>query len=168
VVVYRRSTASPAALMAVYADFEAQPSWVPDLVASRRVSRDAPNVARVFNEYATAGPNERYILTITVNRDGDGWHAGWAMVGARYTRRLEGSVRAVPRGQGSLVIYTNLIDPGPLGVTFGTPTSAASRIARTAEALTRRAEHFTTSEPARLAALVEALNAMVSSRPSSR
>jgi hypothetical protein len=168
IVVYRRSTASPTALMAIYADFDAQSSWVPDLVSSRAVSRDAPNVTRVFYEYETAGPNERYTLSVTVTRDGDGWRAGWALVSARYTRRLEGSVRVVPRGEGSLVIYTNLIDPGPLGVTFGTPATVGNRIARTAEALTKRTEHFVATEPARLAALVEALNGMVPSRPSSR
>ena len=166
VLIYRRSTASPTALMAVYADFEAQSSWVPDVVTSRVVGRDAPNVARVLYEYAVAGPNERYTLTMTVSREGDGWQAGWALVSARYTRRLEGSIRVIPRGEGSLVIYTTLVDPGALGATFGTPASLAIHIARTAEALTKRTEHFVSAEPARLAALVEALNAMVSSRPS--
>jgi hypothetical protein len=51
VVTYRRSTASPTAVMAVYADFAAQSSWVPELVTSRVLAREAPNAFRVFYEY---------------------------------------------------------------------------------------------------------------------
>lgn len=164
VVTFRRSTASPAAIMAVYADFGAQSSWVPELVTSRVVSRDAPNVARVFYEYEVAGPNERYTVTVTVSRDGDGWRASWTLVTARYARKLEGALRVMPRGDGSLVVYTSVVDPGSLGVAFGTPASVATRLVRTTEALTRRVEHLAATDPARLAALVDTLTAMVASR----
>lgn len=159
VITYRRSAAAPVAIMAVYADFAAQSSWVPELVESRVLAREAANVFRVFYEYEVAGPNERYTVVVRLARDGDTWHARWTFVTARYARRLEGSLRALPRGEGSLLVYASLVDPGTLGVTLGTPDSVARRIAGTTEALATRTERLLAGDPRRLAALVEQLTA---------
>jgi hypothetical protein len=157
VVAYRRSSAPPTAVMAVYADFAAHASWVPQMVESRVVAREAPNVFRVFYESEVTGPNERYTVTVRLARDGDGWAARWTLVTARYARRLEGGFRVVPRGEGSLLMYSSLVDPGTLGGTLGTPDSVASRLAATTEALAARTEALARSEPRRLADLVAAL-----------
>jgi len=160
VVTYRRSTASPTAVMAVWADIDAQASWVPELVASRVVARETANVFRVLYEYEVAGPNERYTSVITITRDGDGWHARWTLVTARYMRRLEGALRVLQRGDGSVVSFRSLVDPGMLGATFGTPESVGRSLAATTEALTARAERLVTSEPRRVTELVEQLNGL--------
>lgn len=164
VVAYRRTTAPPAAVMAVYADFGAHASWVPELVESRVLAREDANIFRVAYEYEVAGPNERYTVTIRLTREGDVWQARWTLVTARYARRLEGSLRARPRGDGTLVVYTTLVDPGALGATFGTPGSVAKRLVGTTEALTERAERLLTSEPHRVADLVARLGALVGVR----
>ena len=160
-MTYGRSPASPTVVMAVWSDFAAQSSWVPGLVASRVVARDAPNVIRVFYEYEVAGPNERYTITIRVSREGEGWQARWTLVAARYARRLEGSLRVLPRGEGSLVSYSSLVDPGTLGATFGTPESVAQSLVATTEALATRTERLSASDPRAVAALVDALTALV-------
>jgi hypothetical protein len=164
IVALRRSSASPTAVMAVYVDFGAQSTYIPGLVTSRVLGREAPNVFRVFYEYEVAGPNERYTVVVTVTRDGDGWQARWTLVSARYARRLEGALLVVPRGEGSLLIYSSLVDPGTLGVAFGTPATVATRLTETTEALTARAERLAKAEPGRLAALIEGLNALVAGR----
>jgi hypothetical protein len=150
--------------MAVYADFGGQSSWVPELVASRVLAREAPNAFRVFYEYEVAGPNERYTVIVTVARERDGWQARWTLVSARYARKLEGALLVVPRGEGSLLTYSSRVDPGTLGVAFGTPASVATRLVQTTEALAARAERLATTEPERLASLVAALNALITPR----
>ena len=165
IVTYRRTTASPAAIMAVYADFAAQSSWVPDLVESRVVTRESGNVFRVFYEYEVPGPNEKYTVLVTVTRDREGWQARWRLVSARYARYLRGSLRVIPRGDGSLVVYTSAVDPGTIGATFGSPKTVATKLVATTEALVARAERFTTADPQRLTSLVEALRAIVTPSP---
>lgn len=68
VTTWRRVAGTPAAVMAVYADFDRHTTWVPKLMVSRVVARGAPNVFRVFYEYDSAGPNEKYTVTVTLGR----------------------------------------------------------------------------------------------------
>jgi len=157
IVVYRRSAAPAAAIMAVYADFEAQSSFIPGIVTSRVLGHDSANATRVFYESEVTGPNEQYTVVTTVTNEGNAWLARWTLVSARYARRLEGSLRVVPRGTGSLVVYSSLVDPGRVAATVGTPATVATRLTQTAEALTARTERLATAEPKRLAALVDAL-----------
>jgi hypothetical protein len=121
------------------------------------LGRDAPNAARVFYEYEVTGPNEQHTVVTTVTRDGEEWQARSTLVRARYARRLEGALRVVPRGEGSLLINSSLADPGTLGVGLGTPATVATRLTQTTDALTARTERLTTREPERLAALIDAL-----------
>ena len=160
VVVYRRSSAPPVAIMAVYADFGAHAQYLPGIVTSRMLGPEGPGASRVFYEHEVTGPNEVYTVVVRVTREGEGWHARWTLVTARYARRLEGGLRVVPRGEGSVLIYSSLVDPGTLGATFGTPATVAKQLVGSAEALAIRAERLVTAEPARLAALVDALDAL--------
>jgi hypothetical protein len=54
-----RVAASPAEVVAVYADVSDHSAWAPNIVASRVVERIAPNVVRVAYEYEVPGPNGR-------------------------------------------------------------------------------------------------------------
>jgi hypothetical protein len=160
-IAYRKSTAPPIAIAAVYADWDAQASYMPGMVASRVVGRDAPNVARVFFEYEVPGPNERYTVVATITREGNEWVVRWTLVRARYARRLEGMLRVIPHGEGSLLIDSNLVDPGTLASNLGTPATVATQLRQAVEALTARTEKLATTEPARLTALVDALTSAV-------
>ncbi|MBI2217016.1 MAG: SRPBCC family protein [Candidatus Rokubacteria bacterium] len=163
IIAYRRTAATPAEVMALYADVARQREWVPDLVVSRVLRREAPDVFRVFYEYEIAGPNERYTVTLTVTRESGGWVARWALLTARYARRLEGALRVTPLGDGALIAYTSRVDPGSLGATFGTPESVARNLARTTDALASRVEALRRTAPDRLRMLVEHLRAMTTS-----
>jgi hypothetical protein len=157
VVAYRRSSASPAAVMAVYADFASQSSYMPGLVASRVVSRDTSYAARVFYEYEVVGPNEQYVVVTTLTRDGGAWELRWTLVRARYARRIEGALRVVPHGEASLLIHSNLVDPSPLGTSLGSATTVATRLRQATDALVARTERMAATEPGRLATLVATL-----------
>jgi hypothetical protein len=157
---YRHSRASPVAFMAVYADFGAHAQYLPGVVTSRVLGREGPGAARVFYEHAVTGPNEVYTMIVKVTREGDAWQARSTLVTARYARRLENAVRVEPRGGGSLLIYSTLVDPGTLGATFGTPATVAAQLSRSVEALAARGERLAVSEPGRLATLVDQLEAL--------
>jgi hypothetical protein len=167
VVAYRRSSAPPIAVMAVYADFAAQASYMPGLVASRVVSRDTPYVARVFYEYDVVGPNEQYVVVTTITRDGGAWELRWTLVRARYARRIEGALRIVPRGEASLLIHSNLVDPGPLGTSLGTATTVATRLRQSTDALVARTERLAATDPGRLASLISSLGSWSRAREES-
>lgn len=159
VVAYRRARATPTAVMAVYADFERQAEYVPEMVMSRVVGRDA-NVFRVSYEYEVTGPNERYTVIVTVERADEGWRARWTLISARYARRLEGALTVLPYADGSLRVYASRVDPGTLGVALGTPASVVTRLRRTTEALAAHVERLAATRPATVARLIEALGAM--------
>lgn len=164
VTVYRRIAATPAQVMAVYADFSSQARYMPGLVASRVVRREGPNVFHVFYEYAVTGPNERYTVTVTVARVAQGFQASWDLLQARYARRLSGRLLVEPLDGGALVAYTSRVDPGPLGATFGTPESVSRRFQATVDALSARVERLVAEQPTHLADLLDRLASIVDGR----
>ena len=157
---YRHSSASPVAIMAVYADFGAHAQYLPGVVTSRVLGREGPGAARVFYEHEVTGANEVHTMIVKVTRDGDTWQARSTLVTARYARRLENTLRVEPRGPGSLLIYSTLVDPGTLGATFGTPATVGTQLSRSVQALRARAERLAVAEPGRLATLVDQLEAL--------
>ena len=165
IVAYRRSAASASAVMAVYAQFGTHAEYIPGIVRSDVLAREASNAFRILYEHEVAGPNERYTVIMHVTRVDDGWDARWSLVTARYARRLEGGLRVLARADGSLLVYRSRVDPGLLGVTFGTPSSVATGVAQTTQAVAMRAEGLAASDPARLASLIEALEALVRRGP---
>src|SRR6185436_18936824 len=93
VVAMRRVAAAPMAVMAVYADFDGQARYMPEMVTSRIVGRDSPAAFRVYYEYEVPGPNEQYTLAISLHHTGDAYEARWSLISARYSKRLSGDVR---------------------------------------------------------------------------
>lgn len=159
--MYRRVAASPEDVMAVYADFEGQVRYLPELVTSRVVARLAPGTFQVFYEYEVSGPNERYTVTVAVARVAKGLEATWDLLSARYARRLSGAIRVEPLGAGALITYSSRVDPGPLGVHLGSPASVSRRLRDTVEALTSEVERLRAREPETLAGLRRRLGGMV-------
>jgi hypothetical protein len=161
VVAWRRVAAPPIAVLAVYADFDGQARYMPQIVASRVVGRDGATAFRVFYEYEVPGPNETYTVAMSLHRAGDAMEARWSLLKARYARRLAGELRAIPHEGGTLVRYTSRVDPGLLGATFGDPDSVARRLQATLEALAARVQRLAAEEPDRLRELVRALSALL-------
>jgi len=64
VTVYRQVAASPEEVMAVYADFERQGDYLPNLVYSRIVERLASNSFQVSYEYKVAGCRSRNSVAV--------------------------------------------------------------------------------------------------------
>lgn len=164
VTVYRRIAAAPAQVMAVYVDFESQATYMPGVVESRVVKREGPDVFKVLYEYEVTGPNEHYTVAVTIGRAARGFQATWSLLAARYARRLSGCLIVESADGGALVAYTSRVDPGSLGVTFGTPESVSRRLEATVEALAARVERLAAEQPAYLADLVGGLASIVDAR----
>jgi hypothetical protein len=161
VTVYRRVAASPEEVAAVYADFESQAGYLPNLVESRVVRRLARNAFHVFYEYEVTGPNERYTVAVRVLRVPGGFRVTWDLVSARYARRLRGQMRVEAFDSGALVEYTNLVDPGFFGVRLGSSETTARQLGETAQALATHVERLRVEEPEKLRALTRALSAVL-------
>jgi hypothetical protein len=161
VTVYRQVAASPEEVMAVYADFESQADYLPNLVYSRIVERLARNSFQVSYEYEVTGPNERYTVLVVVRRSGDAWQATWDLVKARYARRLSGQMKVAAFEAGTLLEYTNRVDPGFFGVHLGSPETTVRQLRATVQALTIHVERLRVEHPERLQAAVRALRAML-------
>ena len=160
VAAWRRVAAAPVAVMAVYADFDSQARYIPEMVTSRIVGRDGPTTYRVFYEYEVPGPNEQYTMAISLHRTGEGFEARWTMLSARYARRIAGELRVIPDAGGALIRYATRVDPGTLGAALGDPNSVGRRLRATAEALAARVTRLADEEPDRLRQLVQALSAL--------
>ncbi len=119
--------------------------------------RLGPNRFHVYYEYEVPGPNERYTVEVTVARTDAALRATWELIEARYARRLSGEVRAEPLGTETLVVYTNRVDPGRLGVLLGSPASVSRRLQATVQALAARVERLKSEEPEALSGLVRKL-----------
>lgn len=161
VTVYQRIAASPEEVMAVYADFNGQVGYLPNLVESRIVKRLSRNSFQVFYEYEVAGPNERYTVVTGVSRSSGGFRVAWDLVRARYARRLSGQMRVEAFDSGALMEYTNRVDPGFFGVRLGSPETTVRQLRETARALATHVERLRVEEPAKLATLTRALKAML-------
>jgi hypothetical protein len=161
VVAMRRVAAAPVTVMAVYADFDGQARYMPEMVASRIVGRDGHAAFRVYYETEVPGPNEQYTLAITVHHAGDAYEARWSLISARYSRRLSGDVRVTPYDGGALVRFTSRVDPGKLGATLGSPDTAARRLRATVEALTAQVQKLATENPDRLRELTQTLSTFI-------
>lgn len=161
VTVYRQVAASPEEVMAVYADFERQGDYLPNLVYSRIVKRLASNSFQVSYEYKVTGPNERYTVLVVVRHARTGWQATWDLVKARYARRLSGQMKVAAFEAGTLLEYTNRVDPGFLGVHFGSPDTTVRQLRATVQALTTHVERLRVEQPEKLQAAVRALRGML-------
>jgi hypothetical protein len=161
VTVYRRIAATPAQVMAVYVDFESQAAYMPGLATSRIVKREGPSLFHVFYEAEVTGPNERYTVAMSVARAARAFQATWHLLMARYARQLSGSLIVEPFDGGALLTYTNRVDPGILGVAFGTPESVSRRVQATIDALAARVEGLAAGQPTYLADLVSGLESIV-------
>ena len=161
VTAYRRVSATPEEVAAVYADFESQAGYLPGLVESRIIRRLARNSFHVAYDYEVTGPNERYTVLATVNRAPGGYRVTWELVTARYARRLSGELRVETFGSGTLVEYTNRVDPGFFGVRLGSPETTVRQLKETVQALATHVERLRAGQPEILAARVQALRSML-------
>jgi hypothetical protein len=163
--VRRRVRATSEEVMAVYVDFDDQSRYLPDLVQCRIERRLAPARFQVFFEYKAPMLNERYTSDVTVARTATGFQMTSRLIEARYARRLDGDLRVDALGSEALIVYTNRLDPGSLGATFGSPSLVTRRLVATVQAIAAHVDRLRAEDPAALGRLIAQLNQMLPPRP---
>lgn len=157
-VVYRTVAASPQEVMAVFTNYAAAPEFVPNVVQATIVRTIQPGQQEVRYELSVPLlPNEVYTATNTLSRREGGkvLEVSWRAGEARYFRSSIGKIEVAPNGNGSIIRYTNLVDPGTRFASLLKGT-AEKQIKETVDAIARRVEDLKINHPARLDGKVRA------------
>ena len=172
--VFRYVDATPAEAAAVFMDYEHHAAYIPDLTKAR-ISR-VIDPATVEVDYRLRVPivaDEDYTVRDHVSNAGDtSFTIAWTLVRATTTKATEGSVRfegyrlpPSPRA-GTLMAYCNLVTPGSrlAGLHF-IKVRALSQVRETARAIGEEITRQRSSDPARLAAELRALDGALGAIP---
>jgi hypothetical protein len=158
-VVYRYLPATPLEVMAVFTSYESADDYIPNLVEAKILRTIRPGEQEVrYTLRVPLLPNEVYtaINTLTSQQGGRRLRVAWKAGEARYFQSSIGQLEVEAHGQGSIIRYTNLVDPGSrfAGVLKGT---AEKQIKETVNAIAERVIFLKTQEPRKLAQKVQTL-----------
>jgi carbon monoxide dehydrogenase subunit G len=166
-VVYRFVPASPREVMAVFTNYAQASQFVPNVVLSRVTKEIAPWEQEVFYELSVPLlPNENYTATnLLAFRDhGKQLEVSWKARDARYFKSSVGNVRVMDYRGGTLMRYTNLVDPGSKFARILRST-AEKQIVHTVNAIAERVLYMKSRHPAELQKDVERLNEILKELP---
>lgn len=114
--VYQRIDATPEDAMAVFADYNRQSEYVPDIVYSKVTKQIDKATAEVSYSLAThffLHPHEDYTVRDHVSSydNGASYRMDWTLVSADTTRGTVGNARFEALGTGTLLAYYNFVTP---------------------------------------------------------
>jgi ribosome-associated toxin RatA of RatAB toxin-antitoxin module len=113
--IYQLVKAKPAHVAAVFWDCEKDPEYIPNCTKVSILSRPAPNVVEA--EYTLKMPflipDEIYVSRNQIRRGPDGgYEVSWKVLNSRYTKSCSGTLRLEDHDGGTLIRYSNLVEPG--------------------------------------------------------
>jgi hypothetical protein len=113
--IYQLAKAQPAEVAAVFWDCEKDSEYVPNCLKVTILSRPSPNVTEA--EYTLKMPfflpDEVYVSRNEVQRGAEGaYTVSWRVLRSRYTKSCSGSLRLERHDGGTLIRYSNLVEPG--------------------------------------------------------
>jgi hypothetical protein len=114
--VYQRIDSTPEEAMAVFADYDRQHEYVPDLTyskVSKRIDKTTCEVGYTLTTHFFLHPHESYTVRdhIASYDGGSSFRMEWKLVSAQQMHDTVGNVRFEPMGTGALVAYYNFITP---------------------------------------------------------
>lgn len=166
-VLYKFVEASPREVMAVFTNYPAAPKFIPNLVNARVQKEIHPWEQEVFYELSVPLlPNETYVATnILAFRDhGKQMEVSWKAQEASYFQSSVGNLRVEAYHGGTLLRYTNLVDPGSRFAMI-LRGSAERQIKATVEAIAKRVEYLRKNEPQELSREVTRLDRVLAQLP---
>jgi carbon monoxide dehydrogenase subunit G len=166
-VVYRLVAASPREVMAVFTNYAAASQFVPNVVRSRVDKEITPWEMDVFYELSVPLlPNETYTATnLLAFRDkGRQIEVSWKARDARYFKSSVGNLRVEAHGSGTVMRYTNLVDPGTQFARLLRST-AEKQIKQTVDAIADRVAFLKKNRPAELEREVARLDEILKRLP---
>jgi ribosome-associated toxin RatA of RatAB toxin-antitoxin module len=113
--IYELVKATPVQVAAVFWDCEKDPEYIPNCTKVSVLSRPSPNVVEA--EYTLKMPflipDEVYISRNEIRRTPDGgYEVSWKVLNSRYTKSCSGSLHLESHDGGTLIRYSNLVEPG--------------------------------------------------------
>lgn len=169
-VVYRFVEATPREVMAVFTNYAAAPQFVPNVLRAQIQREVHPWEQEVFYELSVPLlPNETYVATniLSFRDHGKQLEVSWKANKATYFQSSVGNLRVEAYHGGTLLRYTNLVDPGSRFAIMLRP-SAENQIKATVQAIAKRVEFMRKRHPQELAREVERLNQVLAQLPASQ
>mgnify|MGYP000384929761 CR=1 FL=1 len=113
--IYQLVKASPAQVAAVFWDCEKDPEYIPNCTKVSVLSRPSPGVVEA--EYTLKMPflipDEVYVSRNELQHSPDGsYGVTWKVLRSRYTKSCSGTLRLEGHEGGTLIRYSNLVEPG--------------------------------------------------------
>jgi len=112
ITVYRAVAATPAEVLAIFTDYNSAASFVPNVRHSKVLKEIHPWEKDVQYQLAVPLlPNESYVARNKLARKGKLLEVSWKAGEAKYFYSSVGNVQLGAFGNGSLIRYTNLVEP---------------------------------------------------------
>lgn len=156
--VYRLVNATPLQAAAVFWDIQEAPHYVPNCLAVFLEETSLPNV--LVATYEIKVPF--FSKEISKVRDelkelpAGGYQISWEVLQSKYSKAGRGSFVALPHGQGTLICYTNFINPGS-AIAFILRKPAQEHVEKTVTSIAHHIEEELQKDPQKLAAEVDQL-----------
>lgn len=114
-IVYHLVKATPADIAAVFWDLRLDPAYIPNCLSVTIIGSPAPNV--LDGEYTLKMPfflpDEVYVSRNTLRRHSEEhYEVSWEVLRSRYTKACKGSLNLQKVDGGTLLRYTNVVEPG--------------------------------------------------------
>lgn len=114
-IVYHLVKATPAEVAAVFWDLRLDPAYIPNCLSVTIIGSPAPNV--VDGEYTLKMPfflpDEVYVSRNNLRRHSEEhYEVTWEVLRSRYTKACKGSLNLQKVDGGTLLRYTNIVEPG--------------------------------------------------------
>ncbi len=158
--IYSYVKASPEEVMAVFADYDNAHRFVPNVQKSEIVKVLHPWEKEVYYEIALPVmlPNECYTsrIKLSASPGRDWFKASWVVPNAKFIKSGKGSLIVQAHAGGSILCYTNLVDPGSkIAVILRGPSQKQMRDVVTA--ICKEVLRMKQKQPDQLKALTESL-----------
>lgn len=114
-IVYHLVKATPAEIAAVFWDLRLDPKYIPNCLSVTITASPSPHVLE--GEYTLKMPfflpDEVYVSRNTLRRHSEEhYEIFWKVLRSRYTKSCQGSLNLQKHDRGTLLRYTNIVEPG--------------------------------------------------------
>lgn len=168
--VFHYVEASPKEVVAVFSNYNAASTYIPNVVKSKVIKEIQPWEKEVYYELTVPIlPNEVYVATnVLAYRDhGKQLEVSWTASQAKFFKTSVGNLRVEAYLSGSVLRYTNLVDPGSR-IAVLLRSSAENQVRATVSAIVKRVEYLKNKRPGELAQELEVFEKVLAALPNDK
>lgn len=169
-VVYHFVEASPREVLAVFTNYNSASTYIPNVLQSKVVNEIRPWEKEVYYELEVPVlPNETYVAKnlLSFVDNGKQMEVSWTAAKAKFFKSSVGNLRVEAYRSGTLLRYTNLVDPGSRIATILRSTAEA-QVKATVAAIVNRVITLKTKHPAEMAKELETFDKILETLPGAK